>query len=167
MCHALHTLLDYDVSSLPRCGLEGKERNWSSSVRLKVFTQKAAVSREAGGLQRSRPTGSSSQTKSEEETANGKLHMTSYINSKTRLGGSVESKIAGSLREGCDLYFMRLRIKSAPRCFRVKSKQNSKQSFLKVAFTDRRYESRGDGGAERRKSLRFSRSADGRETHVG
>lgn len=34
--------------------------------------------------------------------------MTSYINSKIRLGGSVESKIA-------DLYFMRLPIKSAMR----------------------------------------------------
>lgn len=63
-------------------------------MKLKVFfffTQTAAASREVGGLQHSRLTGSSSQTTSAEETVKDTRHMTSYINSGFRLGGSVES----------------------------------------------------------------------------
>lgn len=72
MRHAVHTLSADDVSSLPERRIKGKERYWFESMKLKVFTQTAAVSLEVGGLQHSRPTGSSSQTKSVEETVKGR-----------------------------------------------------------------------------------------------
>lgn len=54
---------------------ELKAKKDTDSVKMKVFTQTAAVSREVGGLQHSRLTGSSSQTKSVKETVKGTNFM--------------------------------------------------------------------------------------------
>lgn len=95
-----HTHMAYDVSLLLHCSRERqKKANETKLVRLWVFfffTQRAAVSHEASGLQRSRLTGSFSQTVSEEETVKYTVHMTSCSPRSTehtdliyRLGGSV------------------------------------------------------------------------------
>lgn len=60
---------------------------------MKLFTQRAAVSHGASGLQRSHLIGSSSQTKSEEETQKYTVHVSSrcteHLHSMFGLGGSV------------------------------------------------------------------------------
>lgn len=65
----IHTHKGRDVTPLTRGRFE--------TSKLEVFTQKAAVSHEASGLQRSRPKGSSSQTRSEDKTVKEALQMTS------------------------------------------------------------------------------------------
>lgn len=75
----------------PVTSLFPQTRGRIETTKLRVFTQKAAVSREASDLQRSRPKGSSSQTRSEEKTekrgaSDDLMHDT---DSTMRLEGSV------------------------------------------------------------------------------
>lgn len=81
-----------------RTATNGRDRvDVNCEVYVFSLTQKATVSHEASGLQHSRPTGSSSQTKSEEEQVKYTAHMTSSSPSTEltdcmfRLEGSVVS----------------------------------------------------------------------------
>lgn len=149
----------------------------------KLFTQKATVCHEASGLQRSRPTGSSSHTKSEEETVKHTVHMIPccpcprHTDSGFNLGGSVVSLVKGRTastflsRQGrlfpfiCfnqskpDLWFLGLNHERKPK---------SSRSALDVTLMN--FRQIDCIGAERRKSPPqvFSRSADtgGGETCV-
>lgn len=92
---ATHTHMAYDVSLLPQKCNKWLRQKMDVNCNVKVFTQKAAVSHEASGLQHSHLTGSFSQTRSEEETVKYTVHMTSscpsteHTDSIFRLGGSV------------------------------------------------------------------------------
>lgn len=95
------------------CFLSAEEKGRRQRVNLNcevggfffLFTQRATASHEASGPQRSRLTGSSSQTKSEEETAEYTVHMTSccpcteHTDSVFRLGGSVVLLLEAFIQE--------------------------------------------------------------------
>lgn len=132
-------------------------------MKSRVFTQTSRVSHEAWGLRRSRPTGSSSQTRSEEETVKKTVNMTSYgwtqwLDIQTRgqcwVGGGQIQWIL--IQEGLDVISLLIFVLSHES--KLKWSDDVPCNFDQPQM---------NVGAERCKSLHFSWSAGSGETHVG